>query len=209
MGIENFWVFALTALMLNLTPGNDMLYVIARSTSQGSRAGIISSLGIMAGCMVHIIAAMAGLSAIIAKSAIAFDIIKYLGAAYLIYLGIRSIFGKKQSLTVVSAVKKLPYKRIFWQGFFTNVLNPKVALFFLAFLPQFLNISKGDTAWQILFLGVWFNIGGTLVNIFVSLLFGRVSQWLGSSASVVQWQQRITGILLIALGIKVALGSRK
>jgi threonine/homoserine/homoserine lactone efflux protein len=209
MGIENFWVFALTALMLNLTPGNDMLYVIARSTSQGSKAGIISSLGIMAGCMVHIIAAMAGLSAIIAKSAIAFDIIKYLGAAYLIYLGLRSIFGKKQSFTIASAVKKLSYKRIFWQGFFTNVLNPKVALFFLAFLPQFLNISKADTAWQILFLGVWFNMGGTLVNILVSLLFGRVKQWLGSSASVVQWQQRITGALLIALGIKVALGSRK
>ena len=152
---------------------------------------------------------MAGLSAIIAGSSIAFDIIKYMGAAYLIYLGIRSVFGKKQSLEIKTPVKKLSYTRIFWQGVFTNVLNPKVALFFLAFLPQFIDISKEDTAWQILFLGVWFNIGGTLVNIVVSLLFGRIGQWLGKSAAFVQWQQRITGTLLITLGIKVALSSRK
>src|SRR6476659_7360508 len=102
MGIENFWVFALMALLLNLTPGNDMLYVAARSTSQGSKAGIVSSLGIMAGCMVHIFAAMAGLSAIIASSSAAFDVIRYTGAAYLVYLGLRSILGKRPSLEIKS-----------------------------------------------------------------------------------------------------------
>ena len=209
MSIESFWVFALTALMLNLTPGNDMLYVIARSTSQGSKAGIVSSLGIMAGCMVHIIAAMAGLSAIIASSSLAFDIIKYMGAAYLIYLGLRSLFSKKQSLAIQTSLRKLSYKKIFWQGVLTNVLNPKVALFFLAFLPQFIDISKENTAWQILFLGIWFDIGGTLVNIIVSLLFGKIGQLLSKSVAFVQWQQRITGTLLIALGIKVALSSRR
>ena len=209
MLIQNFWVFAVTAMMLNLTPGNDMLYVIARSTSQGSKAGIISSLGIMAGCMVHIIAAMAGLSAILASSSIAFDVIKFIGAAYLIYLGIRSIISKKQSLEIKRDIKKLSYQRIFWQGFLTNVLNPKVALFFLAFLPQFIDVSKQNTAWQILFLGVWFDVGGTLVNIVVSLLFGKIGQWLSRSPGFVKWQQRITGTLLIALGIKVALSSRK
>src|SRR6476469_10641552 len=107
MGVENFWVFAFTALLLNLTPGNDMLYVAARSTSQGSKAGILSSLGIMAGCMVHIFAAVFGLSAIIARSAFAFDIIKYIGAAYLIYLGSRSMFSRKHKLQVDTSIKKL------------------------------------------------------------------------------------------------------
>ena len=206
---ENFWLFVFTALLLNLTPGNDMLFVIARSSSQGSKAGIISSLGIMAGCMVHVIAAVAGLSAIIAKSAVAFDIIKYVGAAYLIYLGIQSLLDKNKTLRLNMTVSKLSYRKIFWQGVITNVLNPKVALFFLAFLPQFINVKSGSAIWQILFLGVWFNIGGTLVNIIVSLLFGKIGQWLGKSPNFIEWQKRITGGILIALGIKVALSSRK
>ncbi len=209
MGVENFWVFALTALLLNLTPGNDMLYVAARSTSQGSKAGIISSLGIMAGCMVHIVAAMFGLSAIIAKSALTFDIIKYIGAAYLIYLGIRSLLSKRKTMYIDSTIKKRSLKNIFWQGVLTNVLNPKVALFFLAFLPQFINLQQNNTAFQILFLGTWFNAGGTLVNIIVSLLFGKVGKLLNNSPAFIQWQERITGTILIALGIRVALSSKK
>jgi RhtB (resistance to homoserine/threonine) family protein len=208
MNIDHFWVFALAALLLNLTPGNDMLYVAARSASQGVKAGIISSLGIMMGCMVHIIAAVVGLSAIIARSATAFDIIKYLGAAYLVYLGIRSMLSKKKSLEIKKTVKPLSYKKIFWQGVITNVLNPKVALFFLAFLPQFININSNNTHWQILFLGTWFNVGGTFVNIAVSLLFGRISKWLSQSPRFVQWQERITGAMLIGLGIKVALSKK-
>ena len=209
MIVEHFWVFAFTALLLNLTPGNDMLYVMARSTSQGSKAGIISSLGVMAGCMVHMIAAVAGLSAIIAKSATAFDIIKYIGAAYLIYLGVQSLLDKNNSLKINPAVPKLSFRKIFWQGVITNVLNPKVALFFLAFLPQFINVKEGNPAMQILFLGIWFNIGGTIVNIVVSLLFGKIGHWLGKSQGFIQWQKKITGGILIALGIKVALSSRK
>src|SRR6476660_380267 len=174
MAIEHFWVFALAALLLNLTPGNDMLYLAARSTSQGIKAGVISSLGIMAGCMVHIIAAVVGISAIIAESAIAFNIIKYFGAGYLIYLGIRSILSRKKSIQIRRELKPLSNRKIFVQGVITNVLNPKVALFFLAFLPQFIHPASKNAPWQILFLGVWFNIGGTLVNIVVSMLFGRI-----------------------------------
>ena len=205
---DNFWLFALTAFLLNLTPGNDMLFVIARSSSQGSRAGIISSLGIMVGCMIHMIAAVAGLSAIIAKSAVAFTIIKYAGAGYLIYLGIRSFLDKSQ-LHIETSVQKKSFEKIFWQGVITNVLNPKVALFFLAFLPQFINTKSGNATSQILFLGLWFNIGGTLVNVIVALLFGKIGKWLSRSGKFVQWQKRITGSILIALGIKVALSSRK
>ncbi|HXB46086.1 MAG TPA: LysE family translocator [Puia sp.] len=205
----HFWVFAFTALLLNLTPGNDMLYVMARSTSQGSKAGIVSSLGVMAGCMVHMVAAAAGLSAIIAKSATAFDIIKYIGAAYLIYLGVQSLLEKKNSLKINFAMPKLSYQKIFWQGVITNVLNPKVALFFLAFLPQFINVREGNYVIQILFLGIWFDVGGTIVNIIVSLLFGKIGKWMQKSSSFIQWQKRITGSILIALGIKVALSSPK
>jgi len=208
MAIEHFWVFALAALLLNLTPGNDMLYVAARSTSQGIKAGIISSLGIMAGCMVHILAAVIGLSAIIAQSALAFNIIKYVGAAYLVYLGIRSIISRKKTFEVKNKMQQQSYTRIFWQGVLTNVLNPKVALFFLAFLPQFINVESRHTALQILFLGTWFNVGGTLVNIVVAILFGKIGTWLSQSPRFIQWQERITGAMLIALGIKVALSKK-
>ena len=208
MAIEHFWVFALAALLLNLTPGNDMLYVAARSTSQGIKAGIISSLGIMAGCMVHILAAVIGLSAIIAQSALAFNIIKYVGAAYLVYLGIRSIISRKKTFEVKNKMQQQSYTRIFWQGVLTNVLNPKVALFFLAFLPQFINVESKHTALQILFLGTWFNVGGTLVNILVAILFGKIGTWLSHSPRFIQWQERITGAMLIALGIKVALSKK-
>ena len=208
MAIEHFWVFALAALLLNLTPGNDMLYVAARSTSQGIKAGIISSLGIMAGCMVHILAAVIGLSAIIAQSALAFNIIKYVGAAYLVYLGIRSIISRKKTFEVKNKMQQQSYTRIFWQGVLTNVLNPKVALFFLAFLPQFINVESKHTALQILFLGTWFNVGGTLINILVAILFGKIGTWLSQSPRFIQWQERITGAMLIALGIKVALSKK-
>ena len=207
--IDNFWVFALTGLLLNLTPGNDMMYIIARSSGQGTKAGVVSALGIGAGCIVHIMAAVVGLSALIAQSAIAFDIINYVGAAYLIYLGIKALLTKKKALTIDKNLQQLSYRKIFWQGVLTNVLNPKVALFFLAFLPQFIDIHKGNTSLQILFLGVWFDIVGTIVNILVALLFGKIGAWLSTSAAFVQWQERITGIILIGLGIKVAMGSKK
>jgi threonine/homoserine/homoserine lactone efflux protein len=209
MIVENFWVFALTGFLLNITPGNDMLYVIARSSGQGTKAGMISAVGIGVGCVVHILAAVVGLSALIAQSALAFDIIKYLGAAYLVYLGTKSILSKKRPIAIDENLKSLSYKKIFWQGVVTNVLNPKVALFFLAFLPQFINIHHGNTAVQILFLGTWFDVVGTLVNVLVALLFGKIGSWLSKSPTFIQWQERITGMILIGLGIKVAFSSKK
>ncbi|MBD0277941.1 MAG: LysE family translocator [Bacteroidota bacterium] len=207
--MENFWAFAVTGLLLNLTPGNDMLFVIARSTGQGIKAGIVSALGIMAGCMVHIIAAMIGLSALLSQSATAFNIIKFAGAVYLIYLGAKSLFIRKKLKPMETERGNYSLKNTFWQGVVTNVLNPKVALFFLAFLPQFINPHRGNAALQILFLGTWFDAVGTIVNILVALFFGKIGAWLFRSPAFVQWQERITAILLIALGIKVALSSKK
>ena len=202
--VVDFWMFALASLLLNLTPGNDMIYVASRSTGQGVKAGIVSALGISGGCIIHMLAAVAGLSAILAKSSTAFDIIKYAGAAYLIFLGIKT-FTSKTSPLKLESVKSSSYNKLFWQGLITNVLNPKVALFFLAFLPQFVSVHENNVHWQILFLGTWFNISGTVVNILVAVLFGKISGVLTRSPGFLQWQQRVTGFVLIGLGIKVAL----
>lgn len=209
ISLNDFLLFAFASLVLNITPGNDMLYVATRSTSQGIRAGIVSALGIAGGCIAHLVAAVVGLSAIIANSAIAFDIIKYIGAAYLVYLGIRSFLSKQNTFNIKSAVQKKSLPKLFWQGVLTNMLNPKVALFFLAFLPQFIHPEKGNTALQILLLGLWFNFSGTIVNSTVALLFGKFGNWLADKHAFIKWQNKITGLLLVGLGIKVALSSRK
>ena len=209
ISLNDFLIFAFASLMLNITPGNDMLYVATRSTSQGIRAGVVSALGIAGGCLVHLLAAVIGLSAIIANSAIAFDIIKYTGAAYLVYLGVRSFLSKQNKFNISNSVEKKPLSELFWQGVFTNVLNPKVALFFLAFLPQFIHPEKGNASMQILLLGLWFNFSGTIVNIIVAAMFGKLGNWLADKQAFIKWQNKITGLLLVGLGIKVALSSRR
>jgi len=209
ISLDDFLLFAFASLVLNITPGNDMLYVATRSASQGVKAGIVSSLGIAGGCIVHLLAAVIGLSAIIANSAVAFNIIKYIGAAYLFYLGIKSFLSKQNKFNLNDKIEKKPLSKLFWQGVFTNVLNPKVALFFLAFLPQFIHPEKGNAALQILLLGLWFNFSGTIVNIIVAMLFGKLGNWLADKQAFIKWQNKITGLLLIGLGIKVALSSRK
>jgi threonine/homoserine/homoserine lactone efflux protein len=210
MELHDFLLFAFASLMLNITPGNDMIYVATRSSSQGVKAGIISALGIMGGCLFHILAAVAGLSVIIARSAMAFDLIKYAGAVYLIYLGLKSILNKKtSSFQVVDKMKPLSYRKIFWQGVITNVLNPKVALFFLAFLTQFIDPAMAHPQWKILFLGTWFACSGTVVNIIVAIVFGKMGNRLAKSPRFLKLQEKITGTVLIGLGIKVALTSKK
>ena len=207
--VNDFLIFAFASLMLNITPGNDMMYVATRSTSQGVKAGIVSALGIAGGCIVHLLAAVIGLSAIVANSAIAFDIIKYSGAAYLVYLGIKAFISKQNKFSINEKIEKQSLSKLFWQGALTNVLNPKVALFFLAFLPQFIHPENGNTAIQISLLGLWFNFSGTIVNIIVASLFGKLGNWLADKQAFIKWQNKITGLVLVGLGIKVALSSRK
>ena len=209
ISLNDFFLFAFASLMLNITPGNDMLYVATKSTSQGVKAGIVSALGIAGGCIVHLLAAVIGLSAIIANSATTFNIIKYAGAAYLVYLGIKSFLSNQNQFSISNEVEKKSLPKLFWEGLFTNVLNPKVALFFLAFLPQFIHPEKGNAGMQVLLLGLWFNFSGTIVNMIVALLFGKLGNWLADKQGFVQWQNKITGVLLIGLGIKIALSSRK
>ncbi len=206
--IHHFWLFALAGFLLNITPGNDMIYVATRSGAQGVRAGIVSSLGIMAGCLVHVAAAAAGLSVLLARSAMAFDVIKYAGAGYLVYLGVRALVNKKEAAFVTATRPAMSYSRLFWQGVLTNVLNPKVALFFLAFLPQFIDVRGEHAGEAILLLGAWFNVVGTLVNVLVAVLFGRIGELLKRHPGWLKVQEKITGLVLVALGVKVALTTK-
>src|ERR1700722_549076 len=201
--IHDFWFFALASFLLNITPGNDMLYVASRSAGQGVQAGIVSSLGIMAGCLVHLTAAALGLSALLARSDVAFDVVKYVGAGYLFYLGVRALVNKKEAAFVTAERPAMSYSRLFWQGVLTNVLNPKVALFFLAFLPQFIDVGGRHATEAILLLGVWFDMRGTLVNILGAGVVGRVGDWLRGHSRWLKIQEKVTGGVLIALGIKM------
>jgi len=202
-GIQNFYLFLSVSILINLSPGPDMLYTAARSLSQGTRAGVFSALGIFCGCFFHTAAAVLGLSAIIAGSAFWFSIIKYAGAAYLIYLGLKSLLNKKMPETGIAKLSSLSYKKIFLQGLTTNLLNPKVAIFFLSFLPQFVNPASAHISEQIIFLGLWFDVQGTLILLLVAIITGYFSRLLQQNKIFWKWQDRITGSILIALGIRI------
>ena len=209
LSYQDLSLFFITSLLLNLTPGNDMIYVLSRSISQGVRAGIISATGIFIGCFFHIIAAIFGLSIIIAKSAFLFDLIKFIGAAYLIYLGCNALFIRPDPQ---EGIKKLPgtnNRKLLKQGIITNIFNPKVALFFLSFLPQFADAASPVFKWQLLTLGLWFNIQGTLILVIVAWLSGKTSDFIKHYRNLWNIQQKFTGLILIILGIRVALTSKK
>jgi RhtB (resistance to homoserine/threonine) family protein len=202
-GIQNFYLFLSVSILINLSPGPDMLYTAARSLSQGTRAGVFSALGIFCGCLFHTAAAVLGLSVIIAGSAFWFSIIKYAGAAYLIYLGLKSLLNKNTPETGIAKLSSLSYKKVFLQGLTTNLLNPKVAIFFLSFLPQFVNPASAHVSEQIIFLGLWFDVQGTLILILVAVITGYFSRLLHRNKVFWKWQNRITGSILIALGIRM------
>ena len=202
-----FLTFLVAAFLLNIAPGPDMLYVIGRSVGQGRKAGIVSSLGVFAGCWVHILAAALGIAAILRSSPLAFNLIRYAGAAYLVYLGIRMLV-QRSNLAGRQQLAPEPLKAIFRQGVITNVLNPKVAIFFLAFLPQFINASRANVIWAILLLGLIFNVGGTLVNLVVAYAGGSLGEMLRRNERVARLQQWFTGLIFIGLGTRLAFQRR-
>jgi len=200
-------VFMAAALALNLTPGPDMLYVTARSISDGRAAGVLSAFGIAAGTLVHITALALGLAALLAAVPLAYDVVRIAGAIYLVVIGLQLIF-RPRSTSDIASLPRSRLRVVFAQAVVTNVLNPKVALFFLAFLPQFVDPAAGPPVPQIVFLGLLFNIQGTLVNIGVALLASRTTHWLRSSERSVAILQRVTGALFVALGARLAASSR-
>jgi len=206
-GIHDLWLFVLSGLLLNITPGPDTLYIVGRSSAQGSRAGAVAALGIGAGALVHICAAALGLSAILAASATAFTAVKIIGAAYLVYVGVSLIRSKSstQSPPIASGGRPAPMRGIFFQGFLTNVLNPKVALFFLAFLPQFVSSDAPSKPLAFLLLGAIFDFNGTIWNLLVAWSTARISGRLGAGGQFKKWFNRCVGGLFVFVGIRLAL----
>src|SRR6185295_14650948 len=197
--------FLAAALALNLTPGADMTYVIARSATQGRAAGIAASLGVSAGSVVHSVLAAIGVSALLQHSDAAFLVVKYAGAAYLLYLAWKAIRTGSQAMAVDRNLARTSLRRVFAEGALTNLLNPKVALFILAFLPQFVDPSRGNAAIQILLLGAIFNIGGTSVNAIVACSASAAARAIGSSAGFGRWLNRISALVFVGLAVRLAL----
>lgn len=202
-------LFLGAALVLLLTPGPAVLYITTRSMSQGRRAGLVSALGVAAGSAIHVLAAALGLSALLASSAVAFSAVKYAGAAYLVYLGIRRFLARDAAEPEANA-PRAPMTALFRQGVLVNLLNPKTALFFLAFLPQFVDPSRGGAAPQIVFLGVLFSLMGLTTDSLYALAADRVSAAVRRSPRAVRGGKYVSGTVYIGLGLATAFaGARK
>jgi threonine/homoserine/homoserine lactone efflux protein len=204
-GAANLGLFIGAALVLLLVPGPAVLYIVARSVEQGRLAGFVSDLGIHAATLVHVLAAALGLSALLASSALAFSVVKYVGAAYLVWLGLKKIFGRAENLDVTVASNRTPYAQLFREGFIVNLFNPKTALFFLAFLPQFVDVSRGHVAMQIVFLGLLFTLLGLVTDGCYALAAGTAGHWLKRSRVYLRFERYVSGVLFIGLGLTAAL----
>jgi threonine/homoserine/homoserine lactone efflux protein len=203
-------LFVVAALLLLLTPGPAVLYIVTRSVGQGRRAGLVSVAGVHAGTFVHVAAAAAGLSAVLAASATAFGVVRYLGAAYLVYLGVRHLRARAAAPSgAPPALRSLG--RAFVDGLVVNVLNPKTALFFLAFLPQFVSVSRGGAAGQIVALGGLFVLLGLVTDGLYALTAGTAARWLRARGALAAAGRWIPGTMYIGLGLAAALsgGERK
>ena len=201
-------IFMTATLALNLAPGPDMLYVSTRSLTQGRRAGVISALGIAAGSIVHTVLIASGLAALLHAVPLAYEIVRFAGAAYLIWLGVQALRNKSGPVSGKPLDSASDWT-IFRQGAVTNILNPKVALFFLAFLPQFVDPQRGSVALQIVVLGSLFNISGTIVNIGVAYLAASAAKWLGSKGPFEKVFRWLTASVFIGLGLRLAIGDRR
>jgi threonine/homoserine/homoserine lactone efflux protein len=205
-GIENYLGFILAGIILNLTPGADTMYILTRSIAQGRRAGFVSVYGIGTGILVHTILASFGLSIILAKSATAFMIVKYLGVGYLVFLGIMMIISKNNSFdSKVQKMEQLDLRKIYRQGVVTNVLNPKVALFFLAFMPQFINPHFVQGPLPFIILGITFLTTGSIWCMFLAYASSFITGALRENDRIGMIMQKISGLIFIALGLKLLL----
>lgn len=196
-------VFVAAALVLLVVPGPAVIYIVAQSVSRGRLAGIVSMLGIQVGALVHVAAAAAGLSAILVRSATAFDAVKYAGAAYLVFLGVRRLLGEDAG-EAAAARRDRGLRRLFAQGIVVNVLNPKTALFFFAFLPQFVNVERGSVALQIATLGLLFILVAMVSDGLYALAAGSAAGWLRGRPRFLRGERLATGGVLVGLGLLTA-----
>jgi threonine/homoserine/homoserine lactone efflux protein len=205
LGTQNLLLFIASGILLNLTPGQDTFYILGRSIAQGRRAGVISVLGINSGCVVHTCAAAFGLSAILGASANAFLIVKMAGAAYLTYLGLNMVLHRASSTGLPVQFGHETDWAIYRAGFLTNLLNPKVALFFLAFLPQFVAPSADFKILAFLFLGALFMTTGTMWSLVLAWFGSAMSRRLRDNPSAGSRLRRASGAMFVGLGVKLAI----
>ena len=204
-----FALFLAAAFALLIVPGPAVVYIVGQSIDQGRVAGLVSTLGIGIGGLVHVAAAAIGLSSLLVSSAEAYTVVKYAGAAYLVFLGVRRLLGRDEPFDP-EVHRRKPLRRLFRQGVIVNVLNPKTALFFFAFLPQFVDVDAGAVGAQIAVLGVIFVLLGLVSDGTYALVAGTFSGWLRGSAQVLRIQRYLSGTVFVALGVATALsGGRK
>ncbi len=208
-GIHDLALFILSGVLLNLTPGPDSILIMSKSAARGWRAGSVAAFGICSGCYVHVFAAALGLSAILASSATAFTIVKLIGAAYLVYMGLAALFSSsgKHAALAAQPKKQFTYRSTFMQGFLSNALNPKVALFFLAFVPQFIAHDSAHKAVAFLLLGSLFTFNSLLYCHGLALFSAFASKRLQES-SCRRYLHKTSGVLFVAFGLKLAFSSR-
>lgn len=209
LGVHDLPLFVAAGLLLNITPGADMLYVAGHAAAGGRRSGLLAALGIGAGCLFHVALATVGLSALLASSQLAFNIVKWAGAAYLVWMGV----GLLRARADTAAPDSVPGhgRGVFWRGALTNALNPKVALFFLAFLPQFISPDAAHQSLAFAALGLLFTLNGTLVTLAFAWLAGSASDRYACGAGQGRmgvWMRRAAGALFVGLGLRLALGGR-
>lgn len=202
LGVNDFWLFLSASALLWITPGPDTIYILARTASQGRLAGMLSVLGISTGVLAHTVFAAVGLSAILASSALGFTVVKFIGAAYLIYLGVQAL-RSDQKLSSPSGVSAQSRSQIFRQGFLTNLLNPKIAIFFLAFLPQFVAPDSNNSSGIFLFLGGMFVLGGTLWCLLLVGFATSFTEAVRSNTRISGAVGKVTGIVYIGLGLNL------
>ncbi len=207
MELSSYWLLFLSAtIAINITPGPDMIYILSKTIAQGRKIGIASSLGVCSGSLVHIFAAAFGLSAILATSAMAFSVVKYVGAAYLIYLGIQALRAKGISFSIpVNKHEQSTFWKTFRQGALIDILNPKVAIFFMAFLPQFVRPELGHAPAQILILGFLVNLVGLLIESVLVLTAAQTTNFFRNNNKFSTLLDRVLGSMFIGLGIRLAL----
>jgi threonine/homoserine/homoserine lactone efflux protein len=201
-------VFMVAALAVGISPGPGMLYAVARGIGQGSGAAAVSVLGLSTGSFVNCLIAALGMSAVLAASPLAYDIVRYAGAAYLCYLAYR-IFTTGSDGIPVGELHADGLGRIYVQGIITNIVNPKSALFYLSFVPQFVDPARGSPFAQFILLGLIFNVGGNVVNLLVALFFGRIGDWLSHHPRVWQYQRWFTASVLAGLALHLVLAARR
>jgi threonine/homoserine/homoserine lactone efflux protein len=203
MDTANLSLFVAASWTLIVTPGPDLLYVVTRGMSQGRRAGLLSAMGVTLGLLVHTVSAAFGLAVLLQTSALAFLLVKYVGAVYLVYLGWQALRDKSR-LALAEPHRPADFRSVFWQGVLSNVLNPKVALFFLAFLPQFADSGSGSVTLQMMLLGLTFALFGVIFLTIVAYFSGSIGNWLLRQPRISGLLRWLTGAILIGLGLRLA-----